>query len=570
MRRSSFAFATLAIAATTLAVILSAGAAGAADDGVSITYPPTDIFVTDPQIEIVGLVKGKTAAENVKIRVKGGKVPGGAAVQVKKGAFSFYVDLRAGMNQISVADAATGLVQSQISIYLQTEKNKPKTPKGFSKYYLHSPDGEKHDCAECHNLRGAVPSYKRMKRSATCTTGKCHGDMSTKEFVHGPVAGGTCVACHNPHGSKNKAHRSRTGAQECYVCHENKKTEFAMSKPHKPVAEGRCIDCHDPHQSETKFQLKASSVRNLCFNCHDKALMKETYVHGPVAAGGCVVCHNPHGSENTRLLVKEPPDLCFMCHEESKKRFDRKNTHKPVAENCMNCHLPHSSVDPMLLKMEENDLCLSCHEKLHPEVAKAIRTAKVQHPPVAEGRCVSCHTPHSTNFDKQLKASLQTICYECHIEMGEQVRNSAYPHGPVQNNDCLACHIPHGSDNPKILKMYFPDEFYTPYGPEKYALCFDCHNKKIALDKVTTTLTNFRNGNLNLHYKHVNKDPKGRSCKACHEVHAGDQEKHIREEVPFGSMWSYPINYTKLPTGGKCVVGCHKPKQYDREKAFQN
>jgi hypothetical protein len=28
---------------------------------------------------------------------------------------------------------------------------------------------------------------------------------------------------------------------------------------------------------------------------------------------------------------------------------------------------------------------------------------------------------------------------------------------------------------------------------------------------------------------------KGRSCKACHEPHAGDQEKHVRPDVPFGS-----------------------------------
>jgi hypothetical protein len=24
------------------------------------------------------------------------------------------------------------------------------------------------------------------------------------------------------------------------------------------------------------------------------------------------------------------------------------------------------------------------------------------------------------------------------------------------------------------------------------------------------------------------------------------------------------VNYTKTPTGGRCVVGCHKPKEYDR------
>jgi hypothetical protein len=29
-------------------------------------------------------------------------------------------------------------------------------------------------------------------------------------------------------------------------------------------------------------------------------------------------------------------------------------------------------------------------------------------------------------------------------------------------------------------------------------------------------------------------------------------------------MWSYPINFTEAENGGTCVVGCHKPKDYDR------
>jgi predicted CXXCH cytochrome family protein len=568
MRRRRLAFSISAAAILALTVFVLSKGAGAQDAQVSITYPPTDIFVTYPQIDVVGLVKGSEVT-NIKVKVRGGKVIGDSTVPVTKGSFAFTIDLRAGLNEISVADGATGLVKSKISLYLQTEKNAPKTPEAFVEYYLHAPLEEKHECKACHNLRGKVPSYKRMRRSSTCMTSDCHSKMGTSEFVHGPAAAGTCVACHNPHGSKNNFHRSRTGAQECYVCHENKKEEFGKDNPHKPVASGLCIDCHDPHESGAKFQLKAASVRDLCFNCHDKKIVNQEFLHGPVAAGGCVVCHEPHASGNPRLLVQEEPNLCFMCHEESKKRFERKHTHKPVAESCLNCHGPHGSADPMLLAKKENELCLDCHEKLHPEVSEAIRTAEVPHPPVAEGRCVSCHTPHSTNFEKQLKATLQSICYDCHVEVGEQVRAAQFPHGPVEKNDCYACHMPHGSNNPRILRKYFPEEFYTPYATEKYDICFDCHNKKIALDKVTTTLTNFRNGNLNLHYLHVNKDPKGRSCKACHEVHAGDQAKHIRNEVPFGSMWSYPVNYTKLETGGKCVVGCHKPKQYDRDNPVE-
>jgi predicted CXXCH cytochrome family protein len=76
-------------------------------------------------------------------------------------------------------------------------------------------------------------------------------------------------------------------------------------------------------------------------------------------------------------------------------------------------------------------------------------------------------------------------------------------------------------------------------------------------------LTSFRDGSYNLHFFHVNNE-KGRTCTACHDPHASDQAKHIRYEVPFGA-WSYPINFTKTPTGGRCVVGCHAPKKFDRQ-----
>ena len=168
---------------------------------------------------------------------------------------------------------------------------------------------------------------------------------------------------------------------------------------------------------------------------------------------------------------------------------------------------------------------------------------------------------------RQLKLSTKQICYSCHKDIGSRVLASKSLNGPVQQDDCYACHDTHGSDYTKILKKYFPPEFYIEYKTENYAICWDCHNKDMALTEVTTTLTGFRNAGRNLHYFHVNQK-KGRSCKACHEMHAGDQDKHVREKVPFGSGgWQLPVKFTKLPTGGHCVVGCHRELSYDRESA---
>ena len=75
---------------------------------------------------------------------------------------------------------------------------------------------------------------------------------------------------------------------------------------------------------------------------------------------------------------------------------------------------------------------------------------------------------------------------------------------------------------------------------------------------------------MNLHYLHVNRDKKGRTCRACHETHASNAEKHIRDSVPFGKGgWELPIGFEKTASGGSCSPGCHKPIGYDRDRAVE-
>jgi len=332
-----------------------------------------------------------------------------------------------------------------------------------------------------------------------------------------------------------------------------------------PAAMGDCIACHDPHQSDAKFQMRKPTTSALCFSCHENNKTNKEFLHGPVAAGDCNVCHNPHASEYKFQLEAESNDLCFLCHEDRKAEFTRKSVHKPVTESCSSCHDNHSASFKFLLKNESRALCLACHAKMD----EKIQTADIKHGALKEGPCTGCHTPHSSNYVRQLKQSTKQICYTCHKEIGSRVLASKFLHGPVQQDDCYACHDSHGSPYTKILKKFFPPEFYMEYKTENYAICWDCHNKDVALTEVTTTLTGFRNGRRNLHFVHVNQK-KGRSCKACHEPHAGDQEKHIRPDVPFGSGgWKLPIQFTKLATGGNCIVGCHREMTYDRESPVQ-
>ncbi len=533
----------------------------ATQGNLRIVYPPDRSVVKFDRIRVVGLTSDPSL-KSVACQVKGGEVLGSSVIPIVKEAFSVSIRLKKGLNEISIGNLS-GRLLSKVSIFLSQDGATP--PQGFRPYFIHSPLAREEQCQDCHNLKGRKISYRRMIPSATCTSAQCHAGMGKAKFVHGPVGGGTCIACHNPHGTSNRHIVTRPGGEGCYICHDSKRQEFKGKAVHSPVAKGECGDCHDPHQSSLKFQLKGPSRQGLCFSCHDSNLIKKANLHTPVKRGDCVACHYAHSSPHARLLTAPTEKFCFSCHEDVQKGLKKKYVHKPVRENCEKCHDPHSSPHKGQLLKAQMETCAECHKSLHPQIIQTVATAKFPHQPVKKGECVSCHQAHFTDFEKLLKSPLKDICFTCHQELSEKVKADNFFHGPVVQNDCAACHETHGSPYPRILRNYFPEEFYIPYKTENYAICFDCHNRDIALNPKTIQLTDFRNGDRNLHFVHVNKQ-KGRSCKACHEVHSGNQSKHIRQQVPFGTMWSYPIRYTKTATGGTCVVGCHKPLGYDRAR----
>ena len=525
-----------------------------------VVSPANSAWVTEGKLFLAGTTDQAVPMVTISgVRTDAGK----AGVAVANGAFGTMITLTPGLNTITVT---AGKDNTQLKVFYTPAGKREKTPQGFNRFYLHQ-NPTPLQCQECHRQKRGSYDFRRLiPAQANCTTGKCHADKGKSPHVHGPVGAGVCISCHNPHGSFAPMQMERSGPKLCLVCHQGKEAEFNQGVIHPPVEEG-CIDCHDPHQSKMRFQLRGDgkTVSSLCFNCHEEGMFTQAHRHGPVGAGDCIACHRPHASPNQHLLIapEAKGQLCFQCHQDRKDGFNRKYVHAPVAENCNNCHDPHSSKYRFQLRQEGATLCQSCHETKNPEVYNDIKTAKVQHPPVAQGHCTECHNVHSSDYRPLLKNNMEKLCFSCHIDLADSVAEAKYRHGPVKTGDCTSCHKAHGSEFAKLLVRYFPNNFYSEYQPDQYNLCFGCHNKDIARKKFTTTLTNFRDGQYNLHYFHVNMK-KGRTCTACHNPHASNQPKHIRYEVPFGS-WSYPINFTKRPTGGTCVVGCHAPKTYDRK-----
>jgi predicted CXXCH cytochrome family protein len=369
-------------------------------------------------------------------------------------------------------------------------------------------------------------------------------------------------------------------------------------KPHDPFLGKECSDCHKRAVSSNVNCLLAKddlcefchevppeggiarlvdSPEPLCFKCHKKDQFNGSFVHGPSAAGACTTCHDPHGGQVPGMLRITGPQMCLDCHNDLSARFAyARFRHDPAASDCLNCHSPHKSEQQYLLKSAVPGLCEKCHE----DIAKDLQTAAVQHSPVTEdSACMNCHDPHAAQQTGLLLADGLDICLKCHdkkvqdkdkklefADMKKLLAANPYPHGPIQNRDCSGCHNPHGSPYFPLLTDQYPQGFYSPFFISNYALCFRCHDATLVTEQRTTSATQFRDGDRNLHFVHVDKASHGRTCASCHNVHASSDPKLIAKTVPFGN-WELPIKYQETANGGSCTPGCHAFEKYSRQPA---
>jgi predicted CXXCH cytochrome family protein len=238
----------------------------------------------------------------------------------------------------------------------------------------------------------------------------------------------------------------------------------------------------------------------------------------------------------TRSHVPYESGQCGVCHQNN----DAANP-GPI---------PHATV---------NEVCFECHEDVRDVMAR-----KYRHVP-AEEACTDCHNPHDSSEPALLSAGMVELCTRCHAGIGDQLANGKVQHGAVsKDRKCSNCHDPHAANVERLLVADYPAGLYARYERTRYALCFGCHNEKVASVAKTRTLTGFRDGSRNLHYVHVNR-AHGRTCRACHEVHASRQDLHPREGAPSAKGWVVELGYTKLPNGGSCAKTCHDARTYENK-----
>ena len=115
---------------------------------------------------------------------------------------------------------------------------------------VHPPYKDK-QCASCHDQS----KMGKLNQSMPDVCYQCHDNFSDKyKVLHGPVGGGQCTTCHNPHMSENKNLLVRTGQLLCLFCHNTEQVMQAVA--HKDIKDVSCTECHNPHGGQDRYVLR--------------------------------------------------------------------------------------------------------------------------------------------------------------------------------------------------------------------------------------------------------------------------------------------------------------------------
>ena len=407
-----------------------------------------------------------------------------------------------------------------------------------------------------------------------CVTAECHPGVKRHEYLHGPLRVNGCDGCHELTDETTHSYRYLSErAEMCALCHIPETIVAPVT--HDPFTAGECLSCHDPHGGQGTRLLRGTRYADACLACHEDPTGGHDQIHGPASVGACGACHQPHQSQLPKLLNAEGRDLCLNCHLRTELEIETQPVvHQPVLGDCRVCHDPHASDNPALLAKDAEAVCEDCHQ----DIANTVHNSSVQHAAVTEERaCLNCHNAHASSHASLLRRDVKELCFECHnepvempdgshlINMKQLIESGESLHSAITERGCAECHEIHGGGHNRLLVNEYPSDLYYPFAESAYALCFSCHDRQMVLLARTEHATGFRNGTENLHYTHVSKDTKGRSCRICHDAHAASRDKHIRDSIPYGpSGWLLPIKYEPLPDGGRCAAGCHQVFVYNR------
>lgn len=289
-------------------------------------------------------------------------------------------------------------------------------------------------------------------------------------------------------------------------------------------------------------QKKNTNLNCTNSDCHSDLLAK-SIIHPPVN-DDCLTCHekvkgeHPNNAGKEFVLVEDGADLCGMCHDQE---VTMKVVHVPFSDGrCLSCHSPHSSnIKGLLDGDNEKEVCGKCH-KLD------IEGHKYFHGPFVSNQCASCHLSHQSEIKNLLIKNDPQLCFQCHQEK-EEILESEVVH-PIYEEGCLNCHLPHSAEANYMLVS------------GKNDLCLNCHESvknDIAVAKVVHGPILQEGQCISCHTPHAGElkmlllDDEPDLCFRCHSENTKNKEKYIDILGRMGKKYLHqPL------VGGKCK-DCH-------------
>ena len=316
---------------------------------------------------------------------------------------------------------------------------------------------------------------------------KAQSTASAKSSPEDFVGSETCKACHEEqfasfsHTAHAKLSKAgwKTEKQGCESCHGPGKGHvegggdktlirtFAKESP-KQISEA-CLKCHAGKEEHNNFK-RGEHWRNDvgCNDCHSphfSTRLAATLAGAPQGksdAPSSLIPVGPFSAHSNdlappKMLLKNEPQLCMTCHNETKAQFTQPFHHRVLegAMKCSDCHNPHGGFELKQARLNTgaDAACMKCHaDKQGPFV--------FEHAPAKVEGCAICHTPHGSSNPKMLKRNnVNQLCLECHSTVAVKVGEIEAPGTPSFHNqatiryqNCTTCHMKiHGSNNSAVF-----------------------------------------------------------------------------------------------------------------------
>jgi predicted CXXCH cytochrome family protein len=208
-----------------------------------------------PRVEIVSPLEGAIVQESrLALIGRATRLPGvllsvrlnGSAffLHEKEGHFFTWLKLQDGVNHIEIAQEDRILWKGEVFHAEGALDSYGRTSSGHG-------TGSREECLGCHLMKEEMSAETRSAAAALCYG--CHDRIEGKRYVHGPLAVGDCLVCHDPHGGFGTAHLRQEQGLLCRDCHPAR--EISPKTACTTSGKG-CMECHDPHQSDTRYLLK--------------------------------------------------------------------------------------------------------------------------------------------------------------------------------------------------------------------------------------------------------------------------------------------------------------------------